>query len=682
MRSLSLALRCRRIVTEKTMFHHTTTHIPIMMMMMNTPPCVRLSTRGLFSSTTPLYAAAQINTLKKPMNVVEIYSGDSGSGKSVAGLMSAAKPSKLSTVSCVILTKAHDVIGRDLDEKAPPADCNNKAVSHIQKFLEQLRRNGRTIEDTSNGAEVVLVVDEIGSYPVLLRAICAARCRIVDVIKEVFKVTHARIIAVGTGAGVVSANIPFDPSTFAQYHVETELWPATLKGLSGRINITMFDCVSELFKPDTPAAPDLRLISGLVRNARFASVFADDLCRAFKNNTERRSPFMASDKRLVIGLLGGIAVLAMDRFICLSSLGGLHTHELKSTLLHALRIMLDRTNKLSEVEQTLITRGVLTFNGVLATDPGTSKVEVVIPPGYPTYAVSPAYCAMFLEMCDNGGVRPVSHDGFELDIVHFAFVCASLPSFKKRDTDTATADVPLLRRIISDLHQSKKSTPSDVFQSSNRTGLPLLEPAVREDPPFTIKRGCFEHEAGNLKKQWLVEQFRNAGGRPLVMLNKGHDMYADVFVLGSNRLVLIEALTTRSGAPLQASTVDRKFKRILPALGGGDKGKAVVTALVDIGRNCLRSTPAYEVDVVLAYEGKASISEEALLERLGGNQNGGPYKFRNGVSTWTDKKNKIRYNTYVVDVTWRPSLHGDLGGPLHPILQWNSENAETSPSPQ
>jgi hypothetical protein len=217
--------------------------------------------------TTP----AEINKTTLQLQVV-IVTGESGSGKTMAALMS----SKLLHGVAVLMVAADftRVWGNRTErDKSFVADVANFLDEHIHAGLkshQQLK--------TDENVPITLILDEMGNAPDLVRALCSTREEIVAVIAKATctATSNIRLVAAGTGVSHSTVSQGSDTASFRVVPVMDavgKVWQV-LKGLPASCNLALA-CDKD---DPSPAATALNSVAG---NARCAAL----IVKALKGKT-------------------------------------------------------------------------------------------------------------------------------------------------------------------------------------------------------------------------------------------------------------------------------------------------------------------------------------------------------------------------------------------------------------
>jgi hypothetical protein len=362
-----------------------------------------------FSNRNALVAALRHPETAK---VVVLY-GSSGAGKTMAGvLLGCLLPRVRAVVYC--LCSGSDVRdaarpgdggaqpatgGEEKRKRARNAQALRLVVGAVKYAIHPSNRHppqDRAATD-ADGDDMVLVLDELGGSPDMVRGIIAQPAAVRDAVKDAVKCTgHVHIVIVGTGAESASHDVGSLPENFAAFHMREALWPV----LRGHIPKPVRRFV------DNGGSPTAALIRALVTNARCAALFVEEANTWFK--LTGRPATEESMKHAAAATVG--------RYRGLNRLGDLSLAQVVGVIGSAMAAQLSNGGSL---ELTADLRSLKVSYGVLV-DHGEFKDDRVEPPaGRPRYEVEPAFEAM-LQLAIGMGHRPPSGEGFEQAFADFA----------------------------------------------------------------------------------------------------------------------------------------------------------------------------------------------------------------------------------------------------------------------
>jgi hypothetical protein len=119
---------------------------------------------------------------------------------------------------------------------------------------------------------LVVFLDEAGAYPTFVRAMCRCFRTLQKTISEQFSggKCQVRLVIAGTGIEGADHRIGSQPKFVLPYHVRPRTWPALIKKLPSEAK-----AVKDLL--DNDGSTLVRIVNGMVQNARVAAVFDREL---------------------------------------------------------------------------------------------------------------------------------------------------------------------------------------------------------------------------------------------------------------------------------------------------------------------------------------------------------------------------------------------------------------------
>ena len=357
-----------------------------------------------------------LNALR-PMNergaTVVVFHGSSGSGKTVAGLLTAlALPTAAVVVYCSCssgdqdgaLKQRHD---RATDGAAKKQLRNELALAMVMSVVgsaipASIRRP--PVGDDSAEPEMVVVLDELGWGPDIVRGIIAVHGQLRAAIKALVHCTRdVHIVIAGTGVEGLAQDVGSSTSDYTAFRMRPRVWPT----LAGRIAARIKEFVAD------ESSPAAALIRALVTNARCAALFATE-----SEAWHRLSGGVVTEETMAHAAARTVPNVLRD--LTLPELVGAIASAMAAQL-----SMGDAPSLTVGMRDLKVRYGVLVDNGVLS----DCRQYVTAPDGRPRYEVEPAFEAM-LQFVVGMSQRPPTGEGFEQAFADFMAVALTFAGLR------------------------------------------------------------------------------------------------------------------------------------------------------------------------------------------------------------------------------------------------------------
>jgi hypothetical protein len=209
-----------------------------------------------------------------PRVKLDIYTGDSGSGKTTTAISTAHERH----LACVYVTVSKETFGDETLGRAASKEERNALVVEGLKALLSSDVRIRQVSKRSTGG-VAVVIDELGGFPLLLRSLCANYESLAAMLREVLWAPHVEIYACGTGC---DSNTNRPGSSVATFNIvdmsskerQDRFFEQTILGF---LPTSLKDFL-DTPRLDVVSAADAATISSLralLKNRRVAAAFCD-----------------------------------------------------------------------------------------------------------------------------------------------------------------------------------------------------------------------------------------------------------------------------------------------------------------------------------------------------------------------------------------------------------------------
>ena len=535
-------------------------------------------------------------------NGLPIIAGESGSGKTVAGILSGDYVHQGGQSKCIVIyTKGSCLPANDctfrLNRRAArpsPSPADGATTRHgdemflrHQRVTHALLRAVRFALPSNDwptkqcDTNVTVVVDELGFHPLFLRGMCAGWSALCAHLRDLLRVRSVRLVAVGTGTEVVAVDVGSDPSTCRVFTaVEGDVWPK----LAEHHNVSP-EFLEVLASGDADAA----MLRDVVNNARAAALLLQHVSEvtarfqlAAYGSTDppkdKDAGIAPVARRVFASHVRGLLLSVVLAFKALNSLCALSHEDSAHTALSAIGLVMSRTHEpLSNRDRLLLAKyGVITDLAVcqleekgvpddhLFLDQRITVGSVVyrlMAPKKGRYRMSAAQIA-FARLRYGLGARPPTGEGFETLIEDYVIMTLYAALSRRYSADTSLG----LPAPDASWPQGWKSIDAlikiirDVAQRIRINGIAQLDAYFKLQPDKPDAKNKIV-DSRKFKAWSSSAKGHIDDGRAVVMLNGAHATYFDAALLAASHLCSIR-IKMCDNSTLQAHETSEELNKM------------------------------------------------------------------------------------------------------------------------